>query len=355
MVSRMKLNELQQRITPSDKAAGNRCRERWASLAKPLGGLGLLEKDIARMAELFGSEKIDISKRAVLVMCADNGVVAQGVTQTDSSVTALVAKNITLGAASISHMARIANAEVFAVDMGMKTHPNAKGLIDCSIADGTKDITCEPAMTLQQGEAAVLHGVELVEKLYQDGCRLIAVGEMGIGNTTTASAVAAVLLHRPAPEVTGRGAGLDDEGFKRKISAVERAIALHRRDASDPFEVLCDLGGFDIAAMAGAFIGGALYNVPIVADGFISTVSALVAVRMMPIVRKAVFVSHISSEPAATMVLDALGLAPLITAGMHIGEGTGAVAAIPLFDMALSVYNNMPTFGEIGMEAYKKT
>ena len=186
----------------------------------------------------------------------------------------------------------------------------------------------------------------------QNGAQLLATGEMGIGNTTTSSAVASVLLGRPVAEMTGRGAGLSDAGLHRKIDAIERGIARNHPDAADPLGVLAALGGFDIAGLCGVFLGGALERLPIVMDGFISGVAALCAVRLCPAAEKAVFASHVSSEPAAHIVLDALCKKPLITAELHLGEGTGAVASLPLWDMALAVYNGCYSFAEGGITPY---
>ena len=194
----------------------------------------------------------------------------------------------------------------------------------------------------------------MVRQRAEEGYRLLATGEMGIGNTTTSSAVAAVLLGRPVTEMTGRGEGLSDEGLQRKIAAIEKAIRVNRPDPDDALDVLAKLGGFDIAGMAGVFLGGAIYRVPVLIDGFISAVAALCAARMEPESACAMLASHVSAEPAAACALDALGLKPLITAGMRLGEGTGAVCAMPLLDLALVEYDSMNSFGEIGVEQYKK-
>ena len=193
----------------------------------------------------------------------------------------------------------------------------------------------------------------LARELAEDGYRLIATGEMGIGNTTTSSAVAAVLLGQPVELMTGRGAGLSDEGLARKVDAICRGILCNEPDPEDILDVLAKLGGFDIAGLCGVFLGGALAGVPVLADGFISGVAALCAVRLCPAAAKAVFASHCSAEPAARIVLEALGKAPIITAGLHLGEGTGAVASIPLWDMALAVYGGCYSFAEGGIEPYK--
>ena len=338
-------------ITPPDEAARAAAHAHWAGLAKPLGGLGALETMLEDAAALTGDAALDFSRRAVLVLCADNGVVAQGVSQTDQSVTRAVAENLAARRTSVCQMAAAAHCEVVPVDLGMAGAP-VPGVTDCRIAAGTADFTAGPAMSRAQAVEAIGAGIRLVREQKAHGVGLLATGEMGIGNTTTSSAVAAVLLGQPVETMTGRGAGLSDAGLARKVDAICRGILCNQPDPEDPLDVLSKLGGFDIAGLCGVFLGGALERVPVLADGFISCVAALCAVRLCPAAEKAVFASHCSTEPAAKLVLDALGRQPLITAGLHLGEGTGAVAAIPLWDMALSVYDNCYTFEDGGIEAY---
>ena len=338
-------------ITPPDEAARAAAHAHWAGLAKPLGGLGALETLLEDAAALTGSAALDVSRRAVLVLCSDNGVVAQGVSQTDQSVTRAVAENLAARRTSVCQMARTAHCDVVPVDMGMAGDP-VPGVADCRIAAGTADFTQGPAMTRAQAVEAVGRGIRLVQEQKAAGVQLLATGEMGIGNTTTSSAVAAVLLGQPVERMTGRGAGLSDEGLARKVDAICRGILRNEPDPTDPLDVLAKLGGFDLAGLCGVFLGGALEGVPVVMDGFISGVAALCAVRLCPAAAKAVFASHCSSEPAARLVLDALGKAPLLTAGLHLGEGTGAVASLPLWDIALAVYGHCYSFAEGGITPY---
>lgn len=338
-------------ITPPDEAARAAAHAHWAGLAKPLGGLGALETLLEDAAALTGSAALDVSRRAVLVLCSDNGVVAQGVSQTDQSVTRAVAENLAARRTSVCQMAHTAHCDVVPVDIGMAGDP-VPGVADCRIAAGTADFTQGPAMTRAQAVEAVGRGIRLVQEQKAAGVQLLATGEMGIGNTTTSSAVAAVLLGQPVERMTGRGAGLSDEGLARKVDAICRGILRNEPDPTDPLDVLAKLGGFDLAGLCGVFLGGALEGVPVVMDGFISGVAALCAVRLCPAAAKAVFASHCSSEPAARLVLDALGKAPLLTAGLHLGEGTGAVASLPLWDMALAVYGHCYSFAEGGITPY---
>jgi len=338
-------------IAPPSRDAEQAARARWDSLAKPLGSLGLLEDAIVKIAALRGTADVSLGMRGVIVMCADNGVVCEGVTQTGQEVTAIVAENMTHSDSSVCRMARLANADVTPVDIGMANR--AAGVLNRSIAPGTGNIAVGPAMTREQAERAIDVGVELVREYHARGYRILATGEMGIGNTTTSSAIASALLRRPVSEMTGRGAGLSDDGLIRKINAIERAFEVNKPDLDDPLDILAKLGGFDIAGMCGMFIGGAIYRVPIIVDGFISAVAALLARRLRPECEIAMFASHVSAEPAARMTLEATGLEPLICAGMRLGEGTGAVTLLPLLDMALAIYGDMRTFDDIGIDAYE--
>jgi len=327
-------------------------RARWDSLAKPLGSLGLLEDAVVQIAALTGSAEVDLSRRTLLVLCADNGVVAQGVTQSDSSVTAAVARALGAGESTVCFMAGTVRCQVVPVDMGMLDFPGAPGVLDRRVRNGTGDITQGPAMSREECVRAIEIGMELVREQKEAGASILAAGEMGIGNTTTSSAAASVLLDRPAVEMVGRGAGLSDEGLSRKRAAVERAISVNRPDPADPVDVLSKVGGLDLAGLCGVYLGGAKYQVPVLLDGFISTVAALCAVRLWPKASDALIASHVSAEAAGGLVLEALGKKPLITAGMRLGEGSGAVAALPLLDMALAVYQSGHVFDKIGIEPY---
>ena len=347
------MRDLLNTITPPDEVARAEARRRWNDCAKPLGSLGLLETALEDIAALSGSADIRLDRRAVLVLCADNGVVAQGVTQSPSSVTGLVAKQLAARRTSVCRMAQAARCQVVPVDVGILDFQEMPGVLSRRIGNGTGDISQGPAMTRRQAEQALHTGMELVREQQALGVDLLATGEMGIGNTTTSSAVACVLLGRPAEEMTGRGAGLSDQGLQKKTAAIRRALEVNRPDPSDPLDILQKVGGFDIAAMCGVFLGGALYRVPVLIDGLISAVAALCALRLCPAAGKAMLASHVSAEPAGGLVLEALGKQPLITAGMRLGEGTGAVAAMPLLDLALAVYRESYTFEEGGIEAYQ--
>ncbi len=345
----MTLEETIERIAPLDQEAMEASRRHWDSIAKPLHSLGKLEDAVLQMAGIQKTARVDISRKALIVLCADNGVVEEGVTQTGQEVTAQVAENFLQEKASAGILCRKAGADIFPVDMGIYRDTNIR---NCKIAYGTKNMVREAAMTREQAVEALETGIMLALEKKQEGYQILATGEMGIGNTTTSSAIASVLLNRPVEEMTGRGAGLSREGLDRKISAIRKAIALHAPNPEDPLDVLAKVGGFDIAGMAGVFLGGAAAGLPVVMDGFISGVAALVAIRLCPRAADYILASHVSKEPAARLILQALGKEAFLTCDMCLGEGTGAVMLFPILDMGLEVYHKMATFEENDIETY---
>ncbi len=349
--SSIKLQEMLSKIEPVSRSAYAACAARWDAVAKPLGSLGRLEELIKRIAAVAGGPHIDTGKKCVLVFCGDNGVLSQGVAQSGSEVTAVIARSLAAGTASVCVMARACGAEVFPIDMGMKTR--VPGLTDCRLGSGTADMSQGPAMARETAEQGLLAGIRLVRQRREEGFRIAAVGEAGIGNTTTASAMASILLGRPAEEMTGRGSGLSDEGLERKRRVIRQSIEVNHPDPADPVDILAKLGGFDIAGMAGAFIGGALYHIPVVIDGLISSAAALCAVRLCPAVRDYLLPSHLTAEPAGKCLMQELGLLPVIHGELRLGEGTGAVALFPLLDLAAAVYHEAATFESIRLEAYR--
>lgn len=346
----MKLEEYLKQIKKIDKNVMKVCEQRWDSIAKPLKSLGKIEENLIQIAGIQGTAEIDIRKKALVVMCADNGVVEEGVTQTGQEVTAVVAENFLDEKSCAAIMCKDAKADIFPIDIGMAV--DTPRVEKRKVAYGTKNIVKEPAMTRAEAIQAVEIGIQLVAELKEKGYGVIATGEMGIGNTTTSSAVASVLLGQPVETVTGRGAGLDRNGLRRKVEVIKSAIEKHKPDSEDMLDVLSKVGGFDIAGLTGIYLGGAIYHIPIVADGFISAVAALVAIRMHPLVQDYVLASHVSKEPAGAMVLEAIGKSPSLTCDMCLGEGTGAVALFPLLDMGIHIYEKMSTFAQIEIENY---
>lgn len=344
-------------VCPYQPAAEEEAMRRWNSIAKPLQGLGRLEEMVNRIAGVTGSAQVCITPRAVLVLCADNGVVARGVTQTDQSVTAVVSANIARGTASVNRMARTAQTDVIAVDVGIAADMEAYGvkekLLDRKIAYGTKDFLSEPAMSREETLRAMQTGIELVGECRRRGYRILATGEMGIGNTTTSAAVAAGLLQLPAAAVTGRGAGLPNEKLLKKQAVIQEAVRKYDLYQLDTLEILRCVGGLDLAALTGVFLGGGIFELPVVIDGMISAVSALCAARLEPSVWPYLLPSHMSREPVTAAVMEQLGLRPLIDGSLALGEGTGAVLLFPMLDAALAVYRESATFADAKISAYE--
>lgn len=348
------LQALIRQISPADHISMEEAAARWKTVGKPLFSLGKLEDAVIRIAGMRKKSIYSLDKKGLVAICADNGVVAEGVTQTGQEVTAIVAENFTKNETSVCLMAQVAGVDIFPIDMGMIRDVPGVTRPEYKVAYGTENMAEGPAMTRKQAIQAVRNGIRIVEELAEKGYDILATGEMGIGNTTTSSAVVSVLLDRDVREVTGRGAGLSSEGLERKMQVIRRAIERNGPDPSDPIDVLAKVGGLDIAGLAGVFLGGALFHIPVVIDGFISSAAALCAVRMAPDCRDYMLASHKSGEPAGGMVLDALGLSPFIDCNMSLGEGSGAVAVMPLLDMGLKVYLEMSTFDEIHVEQYEE-
>lgn len=347
----MTLQEIIRQIRPADPVAARAARRRWDSLAKPLGSLGVLEDDITAIAAVTGREEVRLDRRRLLVFCADNGVVRRGVSQSDERVTAAVAAALGRGESTVNYMAVRTGVPVVPVDAGM-CMPAPEGVLDCKIRPGTADITRGPAMTREECEDAVMLGARLAGA--GDGDHILLLGEMGIGNTTTAAAVACVLLGREPEELVGRGAGLSDDALVRKTEAVRRAIRTNRPDPGDPVEVLRTVGGLDLAALCGACLGAASHRIPVLLDGVITNAAALCAARLCPAARDAMIASHVSAEPAAELLLQALELKPCISADLRMGEGSGSLLALSLLEQALAVYNSGHTFEALGIRPYER-
>lgn len=347
------LQETIENIKPLDKSSIEKCKKRFENIAMPLGGLGLLQDAIIQLSGIQQKEKPDISKRAVIVFCADNGVVAQGVTQCGQEVTAVVTENLNKGLTSVCLMANTINTDVIPVDIGVARDVQGQKIRKHKIRYGTADMTKEPAMTKNEAITAIETGIKLALECKQNDYNLLCVGEMGIGNTTTTAAVTSVLLGLEPETVTGRGAGLSSEGLNRKINAIKIAIKLHKPNPNDIIDILHKVGGLDICGMVGTYLGGAYCRIPVVADGVIACAAALCAVKLCPQARDYIIFSHKSFEPAGEKLLQSLNANPFIDAKMKLGEGTGAVTAVSLLDLALAPYLNMASFEEINIDAYK--
>lgn len=353
MNRQQELEESIRQIQRAEEQVAEAARKRWNSIAKPLYSLGKLEEDLVRIAAMTGQVRVQLNPRALVVMCADNGVVEEGVTQTGQEVTAIVAENFLSCNTSAAIMCREAGIELFPYDIGMVTDTKVPSLPAKKLRYGTANMTKGPAMTREEAIQAILSGIEVVREKREMGFRLLCTGEMGIGNTTTSSAVAAVLLGQEPDIMTGRGAGLTDEGLAKKIRAIREAIRVNRPDAKDPIGVLSAVGGLDLAGLVGVFLGGAKERLPVLIDGFISAVAALTAVRICPAAADYMIVSHISKEPGMKHVMEGLGFTSGMELGMCLGEGSGAAAYVPLLDMACAVYEQMSTFSDNQITDYE--
>ena len=349
----MKLEEYIGQIRPFNQKAADAAWDWWDSLCKPLRGMGMLEEMIVQLAGIYGTEKIDSLNPVVVIMGADNGVVAEGVSQTGSEVTAQVLENMGDRISSVCIMSRVEGLEVIPVNIGMFTDGKHPRIWNRPVRYGTGNIAKEPAMTREEADRAIVTGIEVVKELCGQGYRMIVTGAMGIGNTTPSSAIASVLLSKDPAEVTGRGAGLSSQALEHKIEVIRQAIAVNQPDKDDILDVVAKVGSLDIAGMIGCYIGGAVMGVPVLIDGFISSIAAYCAAKLSPACRPYMVATHCSAEPAGQMMLDALGMKAPIQAGMHLGEGTGAVTAYSLYKYALALYNGLPSFKEAKVEQYQ--
>lgn len=326
----------------------------WDAIAKPLDGLGKFETVTARIGAILGTDQIDISRKAVIIMCADNGIVAEGISQSGQEVTMAVVRQMAKGTSSVGKMAAFLGADTMPVDIGMVEQERIPGVLDRKIRCGTNNFRAEPAMTEVEAVQAIRTGIEIVSGCRRKGYQILATGEMGIGNTTTSSAVAAALLSCDAGGVTGRGAGLSDEGLLHKKQVIAEAIEKYGLYGADPLRILHTVGGLDIAGLAGVCMGGGLFHIPIVLDGVISMTAALLAERILPGTAAYLIASHRGREPAVEKLTKALQLQPVIDAEMALGEGTGAVMMLSLLDMALTVYRDKTSFSDMHITQYER-
>ncbi len=348
----MELEEVIRGIVPIDRKSVKQAWACWDSLCKPLRGLGALEEMVAQIAGIYGTVRPHPDRRVVLIMGADNGVVEEGVAQTDSSVTLQVLENMGNRLSTACVMCNLAGCDLVPVNIGCLSdgkHPRIRNL---AVRHGTGNIAVGPAMSREECVRAVLTGVELVREMKAAGYQVIVTGEMGIGNTTTSSACAAVLFDQEVEFVTGRGAGLSTEGLERKIQAIKRAIQVNQPDKTDALDVISKVGGLDIAGMVGCYLGAAYCRLPVLIDGFISAVSAYLAGMLSTTSKEYMIAAHCTTEPASRMVMERLGMKAPLQAGMHLGEGTGAIMALSLLDQAVNVYYHLATWDGGHVEAY---
>jgi len=356
------LNAVIRSVGPLNEVAQASARRRLDTLTKPPGSLGRLERLAIQIAGITGCDLPRLEHRTIFVLAADHGVTSEGVSAYPQAVTAQMVRNFASGGAAINVLARLVRASVVVVDIGIAASlppgdrracdPGELVILHRKVAMGTRNLAVEPAMTDAQARTAIQVGISLTDAALTPKPDAICLGEMGIGNTTAASAIVAALTGLPPAMVTGRGTGIDDATWVRKVSVIERALALHKPDASKPLEVLTQLGGLEIAGLVGLVLGAAMRCIPIVVDGFIATAAALIAVELCPAARNYLVAAHRSVEVGHQAALQRLELEPLFALDLRLGEGTGAALALPLLDAALALLADMATFDEAGVAVH---
>jgi len=324
-------------------------RERVDKLVKPQGSLGSLEEIAIKLSGIYETTKPKIEKKALIVMCADNGVCVEDIASAPQVVTLIQSINIAAGVSGAGAMAKAIGTKVYTVDIGIDTKESLPTLIDKKVMYGTNNIAVAHAMSREQAIRAIEIGIEMVKMAVDEGYNLIATGEMGIGNTTTSTAILSILSDKSPYELTGVGANFPIEKLDHKASIIDKAIKGKIIDKNDPIDILSAVGGLDIAGITGIMLGGAIYRLPVVIDGYISTVSALLACAIEPKVKNFLFPSHASDEKSAALATELLGLKPYLQLGMRLGEGSGALLALNILDSACVMLNDMITFEEAGI------
>jgi nicotinate-nucleotide--dimethylbenzimidazole phosphoribosyltransferase len=347
------LNETLKSIRAVDPMWIEKARQRQLQLTKPPGSLGRLEEVANRLAAIQETLFPSVARARIAIFAADHGVCAEGVNPYPQAVTAQMVANFLRGGAAINALASVAGADLQIVDAGVAHEipaSTAEGaLIRRPVARGTKNFCIGPAMTRDEAVAALALGIELAKQAAAEGCTLLAIGEMGIGNTTAASAVAAALTGLAPSNVAGRGTGADEDCMARKCSAIERALALHRPHLGEPLDILACLGGFEIGAMTGFCLAAAANRCAVLVDGFIATAAVALAVRMNSAVADYLIPAHRSTEPGHQPLLAILGYRPLLDLEMRLGEGSGAAVAIPVVRAAVAAFTGMATFADAGV------
>ncbi|QAY68339.1 nicotinate-nucleotide--dimethylbenzimidazole phosphoribosyltransferase [Paenibacillus protaetiae] len=337
------------RIRPFNEQAAEQADRHSDHLTKPPGSLGKLERIARQAAGITGELWPDLSRKAVIVMAADHGVCEEGVSAFPQEVTGQMVFNFLSGGAAVNVLSRHSGADVFCVDIGVKSDLEHPALITRKVRYGTGNIAKGPAMERDELMQALAAGINLVDELYAQGYRLFATGEMGIGNTTPSAAIVSVLAGLAPEQSVGRGTGINEQSWRTKVGVVKRAIEVNAPDAGDPYDVLSKLGGLEIAGLAGVIIGAAANGCPAVIDGYISSAAALAAMRMTERVYPYMIASHLSQEQGHAKLLELMGLTPVIHMDMRLGEGTGAVLCFPIIDAAIKLMREMATFDGAGI------
>ncbi len=343
------LKAMLETIVPPDGSAADGVRDRWDSLTKPPHSLGKLEDVITRLGGIQRSHFPEIGRRTALCFAGDHGVVAEGVSPSKQVVTAEMVQNFVNGGAAISVLCRSCHCSLKVVNTGMVHDVDHPSVIQMPIARGTANMRRRPAMSEEQMYRALDIGFSLARKEIEEGAQLLVTGEMGVGNTTAASAIYAAVTGMDPEEITGMGAGLPESRVAHKAEVIRESLNLHRPDPSSPRDVLCAVGGFELAAMCGVMLAGAVFSCAVVVDGFIAGASAVLSMLFHPGVRDYLIFSHSSGEAGFDEVCRRFSIDPLVDLNMKLGEGTGAVMILPLLDCALDCYREMATFDEAGV------
>jgi nicotinate-nucleotide--dimethylbenzimidazole phosphoribosyltransferase len=336
-------------ISSINEDAVAHAQQRLDSLTKPPGSLGVLEDIIKQLAGITGQTIPQIGKKTVIIMAADHGVVEEGVSAFPQEVTPQMVMNFLNGGAAINVLARHAGADIACCDIGIATDINHPNLIVKKIKYGTDNMTKGPAMSRNEAIAAIEAGISVATAQISNGSTLLATGEMGIGNTTASSAILAAFSNRPLHQLIGRGTGINDHGLSAKEIAIQKAIDVNKPDPADPIDVLHKVGGLEIAGLTGTILAAAAHKVPVVIDGFISTAAALIAAKLEPKTIQYIIASHVSEEPGHSIMLDIIGLHPMLHMKMRLGEGTGAALAFHIIDAATHIQSEMATFESAGV------
>lgn len=337
-------------ISATDKKIQKKAKERIDSLAKPLGSLGKLEDIAIKVTGITKEMKNSFEKKCVLIFCSDNGVFEEGIASTPQYLTIAQSINFTKGLSGVGVIAKQNGSDLMVIDVGINSDLKIPGVIDKKIRKSTNNIAKGPAMTEEECIEAILIGINSVKKAVDNGYEMLGVGEMGIANTTTSSAVLISLQECDIEQAVGRGAGLTNDAFNKKKEIIRQALDVNKPDKNDPIDILKKVGGFDIAAMTGAFLGASFYKVPIVIDGFISVVAALVATKLNENVKDYLFSSHLSQEIGYSVAINEIGLDPMLNLGMRLGEGSGCPIAFTIIDTANAILRDMATFEESGID-----
>lgn len=350
----MKIEEVLSQIKPLDEEWMQIARERQENLTKPPGSLGYLEEISIRLCGIKGEVPKSLGKKVVILCAGDHGVVEEGVSAYPQEVTTQMLLNFAHGGAAISVLSRHVGADVVLVDVGAKENVDHPAILSKKVKNGTFNFTKGEAMSREEAESAIEVGLEVAVEEIKKGAGIIATGDMGIGNTTASSALISFFTGFPVRSVVGKGTGIDDSAFEKKVQVIEKAIEVNKPDPDDPIDVLAKLGGLEIAALIGVMIAGAIHRVPVVIDGFISGAAALIAVRIAPQVKDYLFPSHLSEEPGHCIVLEEIGFTPFLHLKMRLGEGTGAVLAMQVIEAAVKILSEMRTFEEAGVAKGKE-